>query len=409
MCALAPPPPPEILSAAIPEAWPAYLEEVSTRLRAVCPDRRTHRRAVAYVEGLLGPAARKNSWQLAEAQGEANPYGFQHLLGRASWSPDAARDELLAYAAEHLGHANGVAVIDETGFLKQGTRSAGVARQYSGTAGRINCQVGVFLAYVGLRGTVLLDRELYLPESWTNDGARLRSVGLASDTPFATKPQLARRMLARVLDAGPPVAWVTGDTVHDHAADLRQWLETRGQSHVLAVPANEHVQVGFRQVPVRDALAQLPEENWQTLACGLGAKGPRLYDWQCRALVEPDDAGWGRYILFRRSRSDPADWQAYFAYAAQRSACTLETLVRVAGTRRCIESAFEAARQEAGLDEYEVRSATGWYRHMTLALWALALLVVLRATTLLDAAPPVEKKPSGSLAAFKRSRGLGSG
>ena len=408
--AFAPPPPPEPLSAEALAAWPDHLAEVAARLRPVCPDPRTHGRALAYVEGLLGPASRKNSWQLAEARGEANPYAFQHLLGRAAWSPDAARDELLAYAGEHLGHADGVAVVDETGFLKQGTHSAGVARQYSGTAGRIeNCQVGVFLAYAGPRGYTLVDRELYLPEGWTREPARLQAVGLAPDTPFATKPELARRMLARALDAKLPVAWVTGDSVYGHSSKLRGWLEARGRSYVLAVARNEHVRVGLRQAPVGDLWAALPEEDWETLACGLGAKGPRLYDWQCRTLAEPEDAEWGRYLLFRRSRTDPADGrQAYLVHAARRSTCTLETLVAVAGTRWCIESAFEAAKQEAGLDEYEVRSATGWHRHVTLALWALALLAVLRATTLPAAAPPVKKKPPGSLAAFRRSRGLAS-
>ena len=395
--------PPEALPAATLAAWPAHLEEMAVRLRTACPDRRTRRRAVAYVEGLLGTASRKNSWQLAEAQGEANPYAFQHLLGRAAWSPDAARDALLAYAAEHLGHADGVAVIDETDFLKKGKHSAGVARQYSGTAGRIeNCQIGIFLAYAGPRGTALLDRELYLPGAWTDDPARLQAVGLAPDTPFATKPQLARRLLERVLAAGLPVAWVTGDSLYGHSAALRRWLEAQGQSHVLAVPEHEHAGTGSSRASVRDIRAHLPEGDWATVACG-------PHDWQCRALAEPEDAEWGRYVLFRRSRSNPADGQAYLVYAAQRRACALETLVRVAGTRRGIGGGFEAARQEAGLDEYEVRSATGWYRHMTLALWALALLAVLRATTLPDAAPPVPKKPSGSLAAFKRSRGLGSG
>ena len=385
-----------------------HLAELDTRLRAVFPYRKTHRRALAYIEGLLGTVPRKNSWHLAELEGEANPYGFQYLLGRAAWSPDSAQDELLAYAAAHLGHADGVAVLGETGFLKKGEHSAGVARQYNGTAGRIeNCQVGIFVTYAGPRGVTLLDRELYLPQSWTNKPARLQAVGLAPDTPFATKPQLARRMLARVLNAGPPVAWVTGDCVYGHSTDLRQWLEARGQSYVMAAPANEHVWVGFRQVQVQDVRAHLPDADWETQACGLGPKGPRLYNWQCRVLDEPEDADWGRYVLLQGACADRDDAQAYIVYAAQRQACALETLVRVAGARWCIERVFKDAKQEAGLDEYEVRSATGWYRHVTLALWALALLAVLRATTLPDAAPPVKKKPAGSLAAFRRSRGLG--
>ena len=309
----------------------------------------------------------------------------------------------------HLGPADGVGIIDETGFLKQGTHSAGVARQYAGTAGRIaHGQVGVFLDYAGPRGHTLVDRERYLPEAWTNDPDRLQAVGLAPDTPFATKPPRARRLLARALDAGLPLAWVTGDSVYGHSSDLRQWLEARGQSYVLAVPANEHVRVGFRQVQVQEVRAPLPDADGETRACGLGAKGPRLYDWQCRVLAEPADAAWGRYLLFRRACAEPDDGQAYFVYAAPRQACTLETLVRVASTRRCLARAFEDAKQETGLDAYAVRSATGGYRHVTRALWALALLAVRRATTRPDAAPPVTKKPRGRLAAFRRSRGLAS-
>ena len=400
-------PPPPLAPGAL-AVWSDHLAEVAARLRTVFRFRRTHGRAVAYIAGLLGPASRKNSWQLAEVRGEATPYGFQHLLGRAAWSPDAARDALLAYAAAHLGHAEGVGIIDETGFLKQGMHSAGVARQYAGTAGRVaNCQVGVFLAYAGPRGTALLDRELYLPQAWTDDAARLQAVGLAPDTPFATKPQLARRMLARVLDAGLPLAWVKDDRVHGHSAELRQWLEARGQSYVLAVPGNEHVWVGLRQRRVRDLQAGLKEAAWEPVACGLEAKGPRVHDWQCRVLAEPADQPWGRYLLFRRARAEPTQVQAYLVYAAWR--CSPATLVQVADTRGCIEGGFDAAKGEVGLDGYEVRSAAGWYRHMTLALWALALLAVLRTTTLPDAVPPIPQKPGGSLAAFKRSRGLGSG
>ena len=306
-----------------------------------------------------------------------------------------------------------MAVIDETGFLKKGTHSAGVARPYRGTAGRIeNCPVGVFVAYAGPRGATLVDRARYLPQGWTDEPARLQAVGLAPDTPFATKPPRARRLRARVLDAGPPVAWVTGDTVYGHLSNLRPGGQGArlydGQCRVLAVPANEHVRVGFRQVQVQEVRAPLPDADGETRACGLGAKGPRLYDWQCRVLAEPADAAWGRYLLFRRACAEPDDGQAYFVYAAPRQACTLETLVRVASTRRCLARAFEDAKQETGLDAYAVRSATGGYRHVTRALWALALRAVRRATTRPDAAPPVKKKPRGRLAAFRRSRGLAS-
>ena len=255
-----------------------------------------------------------------------------------------------------------------------------------------------------------MDRALYLPKAWTTDPARLRSVGLAPDTPLATKPELARRMLERALDAGLPLAWVTGDSVHGHSANLRQALEDRAQAYVLAVAGNEKVWWGWQQPAVSAIHATLAEADWQRRSAGPGSKGERWYEWQwVRREVVGDAAPPAprvRSLLFRRSCKDPDDWTAYRVYAPRDT--ELATVVRVAGTRWCIESGFEAAKQEVGLDEYEVRSATGWYRHMTLALWALALLAVLRATTLPDAAPPVKKKPTRSLAAFRRSRGLAS-
>ena len=200
-------------------------------------------------------------------------------------------------------------------------------------------------------------------------------------------------------------AWVVGDSVYGHSSQLRQGLEEQGQAYVLAVPGNEYVWVGFRQVQVQDLVAELPAAAWQPRACGLGAKGPRVYDWQCHPLAAPTGPPRGRYLLCRRSREDPARLQAYLVLAPQD--CALQTLVQVAGTRGCIESGFEAAKGEVGLDEYEVRSATGWHRHITLALWAMALLAVIRATTLPAESLP-KKKPTTSLAAFKQSRGLGS-
>ena len=414
LSASAPPPPPESLALEDLAAWPDHLAEVATRLQAVFPYRRTHRRALAYIEGLFSTAPRKNSWQLAEVQGEANPYGFQHLLGRAAWSPEAGRDALLAYVVDHLADRAGVGIIDETGFLKKGTHSAGVARQYSGTAGRIeNCQIGVFLAFAGARGAVLVDRELYLPEAWTNDPARLQAAGLAPDTPLATKPERARRMLARALDAGLSLAWVTGDSVYGHSADLRRALEDRGQAYVLAVPGHEQVWWGWRQPAVSAIHAALAEGDWQRRSAGPGSKGERWYEWQWlrteMAVVGDGDppAPRVRSLLFRRSCTDPDDWTAYRVHAPRDTA--LDTVVRVAGTRGCIESGFEAAKQEVGLDEYEVRSATGWYRHMTLALWALALLAVVRAADLARPDPQKKSPDTNSLAAFRRSRGLAGG
>ena len=407
--AVPPVPAPDPVDPATIATWPAHRAEVAARLAPALGTAPTQRRALAYLDGLLGGAQRKNGWQLAEANGDADPYGIQYLLNRARWSVADARTALCGYVQDHLGDPQAVGIIDETAFLKKGTHSAGVARQYSGTAGRVeNCQVGVFLAYAGARGYTLLDAELHLPQkAWTNEPARLQAVGLAPDTPFATKPQLAQRLLARAQAAGVSLAWVVGDTVHGHSGKLRSWLEARDQAYLLAVPANERFLVGRHEYVVGEVYADLAEGDWQRLSAGPGSKGERWYDWQCLVLAEGADTDKGYCLLFRRACAQPEKWQAYLVWGPQ--ACDLPTLVRVAGSRWRIESAFELAKQEVGLDEYEVRNARGWDRHMILALWALALLSVVRAASLPPPAPQKKRAGPGSLAAFRRARGLASG
>jgi SRSO17 transposase len=386
----------------------AYMADVERRLAPYFERAEPRRRAMAYLRGLLSPAERKNSWQLAEVSGDATPYGLQHLLRRALWNPEAVRDELRTYIIEHLGDTNAVLVIDETGFLKKGRHSAGVARQYSGTAGRIdNCQIGVFVAYASRHGQALLDRELYLPKEWTDDPGRCRQAGIPEGRRFATKPQLAQAMLQRVLAAGVPARWVTGDSVYGDDRRLRMGLEAQPHAYVLAVSGKEYVWLDWHQRQVKTVLAALPEDGWSRLSAGDGAKGPRWYDWRWLSLAEPLEPGWCRWLLVRRSLSDPRELQAYVVFAPQDT--ILEEVVRVAGTRWAIESCFEAGKSEVGLDHYEVRSWTGWYRHITLAMWALALLTVLRAGAMavvaLKKSLPPPQHPS-SLAAFKASRGL---
>jgi SRSO17 transposase len=226
------------------EVWTVTFNELGQRIRLFFVRPEPYQRALAYVRGLMSPAERKNGWQVAEEVGEATPYAMQHLLDRAKWDCDGVRDELRTYISQALADPSAVLVIDETGFLKKGHKSVGMQRQYSGTAGRIeNCQVGVFLSYASLRGHTLLDRELYLPKSWTDDQERCREAHVPASVTFATKPELAAQMLWRNLDAGLPVAWVTGDTVYGSAQSLRAGLETRKQAYALAVACREHVEV----------------------------------------------------------------------------------------------------------------------------------------------------------------------
>jgi len=340
-----------------------------------------------YLLGLLSRVERKNGWQLAEAAGEATPHGMQEFLARAVWDADAVRDDLRAYVVERLGDPGAVLVVDETGFLKKGTKSAGVQRQYSGTAGRVeNCQIGVFLAYAAPAGTAFLDRALYLPQAWAGDAARRAEAGVPETVAFRTKPQLAQAMLERALDAGVPFGWVTGDAVYGGDRRVRVWLEERGVAHLLAIKATEPLWAatarGPAQVAAADLVAGLPASAWVALSAGDGAKGPRRYGCRygwARVPIRPLRApGKGYWLLARRSLADPADLAYYVGFGPAET--PLAELVRVAGTRWAIETGFEAAKGEAGLDHYEVRRWDGWHRHVTMALMAHAVLAAARAT-----------------------------
>lgn len=387
--------------------WTLWLTEVERWLLPHFTRREARRRAWAYIRGLLSSVERKNGWQLAEANGDATPYGVQHLLGRAVWDAEAVRDDLRAYLIEHLGDPQAILVLDETGFLKKGQQSAGVARQYSGTAGRIeNCQIGVFLAYASRQGHALLDCALYLPQAWTSDDARCEHAGVPAKQPFATKPQLARQLLTRAFDARVPAAWVTGDSVYGDDRRLRVWLEEHERAHVLAVSGKEYVWLGSQPQQIKTILSTLGPEGWYRLSAGEGTKGPRWYDWTWRPLAAPRQPQWGRWLLVRRSLSAPTELTAYVVFAPRATA--IYTVVPVAGSRWTIEQCFEEAKGEVGLDQYEVRSWTGWYRHSTLAMWAYALLAVLRVAHLPTETPKktLPQPAPSSLAAFKTARGL---
>jgi SRSO17 transposase len=364
------------------QTWAEELDRVQARLGPRFRRSEPRQRVRAYVAGLLSPIERKNGWQLAEQAGDATPTGMQRVLSGAHWDADAVRDELRAYVVEHLGDPQSVLVIDETGFLKKGGKSAGVKRQYSGTAGRIeNCQIGVFLAYASQHGRAFLDRELYLPEDWADDPVRRREAGIPVEVTFQTKPELAQRMLERALGAGMPAAWVTGDEIYGGARRLRLWLEAVHQPFVLAIKRNEPLWVlserGPVERPAADLAAAAAPQDWVRLSAGAGAKGPRLYDWTrvpIRPLREPS---WEHWLLVRRSVTDPQEFAYYVCFAP--TGTPLEELVRVAGLRWAIETCIEEAKGEVGLDQYEVRKWEGWYRHITLALLAHAMLTVIRA------------------------------
>jgi SRSO17 transposase len=362
--------------------WMQALEGLKAYVAPALGRSETRRSAGAFMDGLLSGAERKTGWMLAEQAGLEKPYRIQSLLGRSSWSADDLCDRVCAYATEALGDPDGVLVIDETGFLKKGIHSVGVARQYSGTAGRIeNCQIGVFAAYASRFGHALIDRRLYLPKAWAEDAARRERAHVPADVDFATKPAMAREMIARILDTGLPCAFVLADAVYGSDYQLRHMLEARGQPYVLAVRSNHRLRFleerRFVQSDPATLAADLQDTAWQALSAGEGAKGPRLYHWARIPLGRATQDGFERWLLIRRSLKDPEALAYYFAYA--RTATGLVELAGAAGLRWTIEECFLRGKDDLGLDHCEARSWHGWHRHMTLVMAAAAFLAKLAA------------------------------
>jgi len=389
------------------DALAADFEAFHARFASLFARSEPREQAIKYVRALMGAAARRNGWQLAEAIGDRTPDRVQRLLYGADWSADAARDRLMDFTIEQFGAPQGIGVLDETGFVKKGTQSVGVARQYSGTAGKIeNCQIGVFLSYTSPRGHVLLDRRLYLPEGWCSDPERRQRAHVPEEVTFQTKPQLAMQMLQGAWQRGVPMAWVTGDEVYGDDPVLRDGIAAAGHRYVLAVasttpvwperpaidkpPAEREPRVGRprtrtrlapeapRASTVAQVVAQRPPTHWHRLAVHRGEKGPIEYDWACARVVDsrhqlPTDDVW---LLARRSVSKPSEVAYYLSNAEVDT--PLGTLAHVASTRYTIEQCFEEAKDDVGLDHYEVRSWSSWYRYITLAMIALVWLAFAR-------------------------------
>jgi SRSO17 transposase len=382
------------------QGWADELQTLAASIGHHFPRCEPRQRALAYLKGLLSPVERKNSWQIAEQAGDPAPYAVQHLLGRAQWSADAVRDDLQAYVIEHLADSDGILILDETGFIKKGSKSAGVARQYSGTAGRIeNCQIGVFLVYASSKGRTFLDRELYLPKAWAEDAERCKAAAIPEEVKFATKLQLGRRMLQRAFAAGVEAKWVCGDSVYGNDSQMRSWLDQRRQAYVLGVTAQLRLWTDEQRQWAKEVVKSWPDSKWRRLSCGAGSKGERVYEW-AHMVIRKCEAGWQRWLLARRSLSEPEEVSYYVVGGPKQT--KLEEMARAAGMRWAIEESFETAKGEVGLDHYEVRSWVGWYRHITLAMLAHAYLTVMR----LKAAGEktgVEKKRGGQKSRTQKS------
>ena len=381
--------------------WSGELRTIQARIQCLFGHASVAASAAAFLDGLLGPERRKTGWMRAEAAGDPGPWRQQAVLGRSRWDADALRDLVRDYALATLAVPDAVLVVDETGFLKQGTSSCGVQRQYTGSAGKItNCQIGVFAAYVSDRGHAFIDRQLYLPRSWADQPDRRRAAHVPDDVHFATKPAIAVAMIERALKAGVSFAWVAADSIYG-VGEVETALRHAGKGYVLGV-AGTHPFCSWGEAPVAgtaEGIARgLPASAWVRLSAGHGTKGPRLHDWAYLELADleaeevgcPEPGTWTRGLLVRRSLSDAS--LAYFTTWCP-AGTPLEVLVGVEGRRWAIEDAFETAKTELGLDHNETRSWHGWHRHVSLVMLAFALLAVIqhRANT---TAPPPKSTPS---------------
>jgi SRSO17 transposase len=369
------------------ELWASSLRDVKARMRRLFIQERVAASAGAFLDGLVGNERRKTGWMRAEAAGDPGPWRQQAILGRGRWEADDLRDIVRGYALETLADDDAVLVIDETGFLKQGKASCGVARQYTGSAGKItNCQIGVFAAYVSRHGHAFIDRALYLPKAWTDDPARLKAAHVPDTTAFATKPALAVAMIERAIAAEVPFAWVAADKVYG-VGDVERTLRRAGKGYVLGVASNHGVSSWGRAKSVAGTVASVAQglapAEWKRLSAGEGTKGPRLYDWAYVELADLDageyDASrsglWTRGLLIRRTVAD-RDLAFFSTWAPAET--SIEKLVRVEGSRWAIEDSFETAKNELGLDHNETRSWHGWHRHVSLVMLAFAMMAAIR-------------------------------
>lgn len=386
------------------DEWAVDFERFCARFADVFGRKEPRAQAIKYLRGLLASVPRKNSWQVAEAVGDAIPDPTQRLLYRSLWDADTARDRLLEYTIEVFGDEDGIGVVDETGFIKQGLRSVGVKRQYSGTAGKIeNCQIGTFLSYATAKGHVFLDRRLYLPEEWCNDVERRAQAKVPQDVVFQTKPEQALAMLRRAWAAGVPMRWVAGDELYGEATALRDAIAASGRWYVLGVrtvmsvwperpqivepeaPARGRPRTPVRladgapsALTVKEVVARWPASRWQSLTVAEGEKGSITYDWACQRVVESREKlpGPDAWLIARRSLSDSTEIAYYLSNAPADT--PLLQLAQVASTRYTVEQCIEEAKSETGLDEYEVRYWHSWHRHITLSMMAHAWLAGIR-------------------------------
>ena len=404
------------------EEWAEHLNGLGERIGSRFPRSRTCQHAIDYIRALISEISRKNSWNIAEACGHRDPYTFQNLISRAAWDHDGVRDELQSYVKEELSTDDDILVLDETGFIKSGDESAGVQRQYTGTAGKItNCQIGVFLTLVTPNAQVIIDRELYMPKSWVDAPARLRKARVPEDLLVDTKGELGVVMVERALTSGFTPSWVLGDSVYGSCPELRTCLEDAGRPYILGVRSNHVVVVGEQPRRASELVCGAEPSSWKRFAeVTTVSRGPRMYEWLYVPIEGVMSAGFSRGLLVRRHLMDATDLVYYLVFSL--NGTDLSHLASVEGARWGVERCFLEAKGHTGLDAYQVRTWPGWYRHITLSMLAYAFLAVTRQTADAEGGkkgglPVVSPRssrtalsmnPPRSMAAFLKNRGLSS-
>jgi SRSO17 transposase len=396
------------------ELWAASLREVKARMRPLFTQDRVAASAGVFLDGLLGEERRKTGWMRAAAAGDPGPWRQQAIPGRGRWDAEALRDIVREHVVETLAEADAVLVVDETGFLKQGKASCGVARQYTGSAGKItNCQIGVFAAYVSDRGHAFIDRSLYLPKVWADDPARRAAAHVPQAIAFATKPRLARAMVERAIAAGVPFAWVVGDSIYG-VSEVEMAPRRAGKGYVLDVNATSQFNSWGAKPPVAGTAAAiasaLDPSAWRRLSAGAGSQGERLFDWAYLELADLEAAEynqtltglWTRGLLIRRNIAE-GDLAFFTTWCP--AGTPVAVLVSVEGQRGAIEDGFETAKNELGLDHNETRSWHGWHRHVSLVMLAFAMLAFDAGLRDAGRHPPQGQYPRAPKSSLRMSRG----
>ncbi len=378
------------------------MNELKSRISSCYYSRSGLKEAEKYIKGLLSRAERKNGWQMSEMLGEKTPYKMQQFISRGRWSADKLRDVLQEYVKEKFQNDSAVLVIDETGFLKQGKMSAGVQRQYSGTAGRIeNCQIGVFMNYAVNDKFCCIDRELYIPKKWTDDRERCKKAGIPDKYQFRTKTEMALEMIKNACEKEMPFEWVAGDSVYGADSKIQKYLEEKDKKYMFAVSGKEYVWIGLKQYSVKEIKEYLEEEKWIKISTGNGTKGEKIFQWQY-IEVNCNEINHKKYLIFRRSISDKSEVRGYIAYG--NSETGIEEFVKTAGIRWTIEMNFAEMKGETGLDQYEIRNYEGWYKHIILSCLAHAFLTVLREQ--FENIPDMSVTYENNMEQFKKKRKL---